>query len=293
MSSISLHPLRADRLVPMKYFTRPWATGELTDEEFEETFRAYRSHVEGLVGHLPGAVAELATSISLHDGIIRRVSVDRRAAGLRIELRCGDQQVGYFDAVLQYLGVPLEETDLDSLEDRARDPRTRVLYDEVDIDGDGRLCHRFLFWPDGELEIRFTSFALARVKRDRRVEPRSEDVYSESVGVHATNSKVFERTPLVPLIMRLLFCRRRGRAMRYWLKTCPTCSQGRLFIMRMNDAGNLYLHCEECESIWPDPARADDPTQGELGIDFDSEYASEQEIQEGGWQPYALNATAE
>jgi hypothetical protein len=81
--------------------------------------------------------------------------------------------------------------------------------------------------------------------------------------------------------------------MRYWLKTCPTCGQGRLFIMRMNDAGNLYLHCEECESTWTDPARADDPMQGELGIDFDSEYASEQEIQGGGWRPYALNATAE
>lgn len=163
----------------MKYFTRSWARGELTPEESEETRRAYWSHVESLVGRLPRAVAELATSVDLHDAIIRRVSVDRRAAGLRIELRCGDQQVGYFDAVLRYLGVPLEETDLASLEDRARDPRTEVLCDEVDIDGDGHLCHRFLFWPDGELEIRFASLALSRLKKDRRVEPRPEDVYSE------------------------------------------------------------------------------------------------------------------
>jgi hypothetical protein len=163
----------------MRYFTRSWARGELTPEEAEETRRAYWSHVEGLVGRLPGMVSELATSVDLHDAIIRCVRVDRRAAELRIELRCGDQHAGYFDAVLRYSGVPLETTDLVCLEDRARDPRTEVLYDEVEIDGDGKLCHRFLFWPDGELEIRFVSFALDRVKKDARVEPRPEDVYSE------------------------------------------------------------------------------------------------------------------
>ena len=163
----------------MRYFTRSWAGGELTPEEAEETRRAYRSHVESLGERLPGAFSELATSVDLHDAIIRRVSVDRRAARLRIELRSGDQQAGYFDVVLGYSGVPLETTNLVCLEDRARDPRTEVLYDEVDIDGDGHLCHRFLFWPDGELEIRFASFALSRMKKDRRVEPRPEDVYSE------------------------------------------------------------------------------------------------------------------
>ncbi|WP_435009552.1 hypothetical protein P12x_000808 [Tundrisphaera lichenicola] len=163
----------------MRYFTRSWARGELTPEEAEDVRHAYSSHIEGLAGRLPGAVDELATSVDLHDAIIRRVRVDRRAAGLRIELRCGDQQAGYFDAVLQYSGVPLETTDLVCLEDRARDPRTEVLYDEVDIDGDGQLCHRFLFWPDGELEVRFASFALGRVKKDARIEPRPEDVYSE------------------------------------------------------------------------------------------------------------------
>ena len=163
----------------MRYFSRSWARGELAPEEADEVCRAYRSHVEGLVGRLPGAVAELATAVDLHDALIRRVIVDRRAAGLSIELRCGDQQTGYLDAVLRYSGVLLEKTDLGTLEIRARDPRTEVLYDEVDIDGDGYLCHRFLFWPDGELEVRFTSFAMDRVKKDRRVEPRPEDVYLE------------------------------------------------------------------------------------------------------------------
>lgn len=168
----------------MRYFTRSWVNGELAPEAAEEVCLAYRSHVERLVGRLPGAVAELATAVNLHDALIRRVIVDRQVPGLRMDLRCGDMQAGYFDAILRYSGVLLEETDLVTLEGRARDPRTEVLYDEVDIDGDGYLCHRFLFWPDGELEVRFTSFDMDRVKKDRRIELRPEDVYSQGPVDH-------------------------------------------------------------------------------------------------------------
>lgn len=80
--------------------------------------------------------------------------------------------------------------------------------------------------------------------------------------------------------------------MRYWFKNCRRCQQGRLFVMRLCGTGNLYLHCEECEWAWADPALADDPARGELGIDLDGEYASESEIERQGWQAYAANAAA-
>jgi hypothetical protein len=80
--------------------------------------------------------------------------------------------------------------------------------------------------------------------------------------------------------------------MRYWFKNCPRCRQGRLFVMRVCGTGNLCLHCEECETAWFDPARLGDPTQGKLGIDLESEYASDQEIEEKGWRLYAQNASA-
>jgi len=168
----------------MKYFTRSWANGEPSDEECEQVRCAYWAHVDGLIGRLPGAVAELATVVNLHDALIRRVTVDVAAQGLRVELRCGDLQRGYFDADLRYWGVPLEETDLVTLEDRARDPGTEVLYDEVDVSEDGQLSHRFLFWPDGELEIRFTAFAMDRLRKNDRIRPRTEDVYSKGPVDH-------------------------------------------------------------------------------------------------------------
>jgi hypothetical protein len=36
----------------------------------------------------------------------------------------------------------------------------------------------------------------------------------------------------------------------------------------------------------------DDPARGGLGIDLDSEYASESEIEHQGWRAYAANAVA-
>jgi hypothetical protein len=35
--------------------------------------------------------------------------------------------------------------------------------------------------------------------------------------------------------------------MLYWLKICPFCNQGRLFIYKNLNQNKLYLHCEECE----------------------------------------------
>jgi len=63
--------------------------------------------------------------------------------------------------------------------------------------------------------------------------------------------------------------------------------------MRLCDTGILYLHCEECEWAWDDPTGVDDPDRGKLGIDLESDYASEQQIGEMGWLAYAANAATE
>ena len=110
--------------------------------------------------------------------------------------------------------------------------------------------------------------------------------------INALTEKVFERSPRNSRIMKLLIRQKRGRAMRCWFKNCPLCGQGRLFVMRACGTGNLYLHCEQREMAWADPARLGDLTQGELGIDLDGEYASDREIEEEGWRPYAPNVSA-
>ena len=53
----------------MKYLTRGWATGELTDDEWEERYKAYQHHLYGLLPHLPKPIATIAAEISLHDAL--------------------------------------------------------------------------------------------------------------------------------------------------------------------------------------------------------------------------------
>ena len=75
---------------------------------------------------------------------------------------------------------------------------------------------------------------------------------------------------------------------RYWFQVCPNCDgQGRLFICREKESGDLYLHCEECEWGFRDPRRCADASDGFLAIDGESDIATLSEIETAGWSCYA------
>jgi hypothetical protein len=161
----------------MKFFTREWANGELPDDEWAETAAAYRRHLDLLLPSLPESVARLAREINLHDGLIRRVSVDRRADELVLNLRCGDLQTGYFDLDLVYLGVDLSSVDLVTLANCARDPETELVYDEVDLDAQENYLHRILFGPAGEVSIPFSRLQVECTAQPDRSFPPVDDPY--------------------------------------------------------------------------------------------------------------------
>ncbi len=150
----------------MKYFTRAWASGDLSDTEQEQILESYQEHLSRHRSVLSGNIAKLATRISLHDGLVRRVVIDRRTVELKLELLCGDNQVGYFDLDLTYRGVQWDGFDLEVLERRARDRRTEILYDEVDVLSDGVFEHALLFWPEDEVSIRFYELDIVKTVRD-------------------------------------------------------------------------------------------------------------------------------
>jgi hypothetical protein len=56
----------------------------------------------------------------------------------------------------------------------------------------------------------------------------------------------------------------------------------------MDDSGELYLHCEECEWTWTNPNDLSTHA-GRLGIDFESEDATADEISSQGWKSFALH----
>lgn len=79
--------------------------------------------------------------------------------------------------------------------------------------------------------------------------------------------------------------------MAFWFKNCMRCNQGRLFIRKLDGSGQLYLHCEECEWSWANPSQLSIES-GQLGIDFESEVASPNEITSMGWASFALHESA-
>jgi len=166
--------------VQIKFFTREWAHGDLSEEKCNEIRSAYRLHVDSLLSYLSESVAQLAKETSLHDGVIRRVCLDHKTGKLVLELRCGNRQTGYFDLDLIYLGVDFSALDLATLAERAGDRETELWYDEVDIYNDGRYIHRVLFWPVGEISILFAQLPMERVARLNRSIPYIENPYVDS-----------------------------------------------------------------------------------------------------------------
>lgn len=136
----------------MKFFSREWHRGDLADDIAEQVPAAYLDHLRSLQPPAPPAAIRLAEEISLHDGLIREVRRDR--ANLRLVVRAGDLQVGYYDAALVYEGAVLSPQDEGWLDASVGDRDIEVLYDEFDAGSDGTWIHRFLFWPYHEVAIR-------------------------------------------------------------------------------------------------------------------------------------------
>lgn len=144
----------------MRYFTRSWRE-EYNDERAGEVIRAYHSHLDEIEPQLTPELVILARQVSLHDGLFKEFEYDVASALLRMRLRCGDLQVGYFDLRLRYEGAALVAGYTPELRSAVRDPETEILYDEVDVADDGEFAHRMLLWPRGEMDIRFRELSLS------------------------------------------------------------------------------------------------------------------------------------
>ncbi len=64
---------------------------------------------------------------------------------------------------------------------------------------------------------------------------------------------------------------------------CPICGQGRQFIARELSSGELFVMCEDCESEWDDPQRADDLSAALSSDHGRSDFVTVKEMQEHSW----------
>ena len=147
----------------MNYFTPEW----LRSDGEEHPAEKYGEHLAPLLPQWPPDVQALASRISLHDGLIRELSWDTQEATLFLCLRCGDNQVGYFDLDLHYSGVHFSPLDWASLLTLNANKNSSALYDEVDEE-DGRFVHRILFISDRRVRRSRRFRASRQVRMSRR-----------------------------------------------------------------------------------------------------------------------------
>lgn len=75
----------------------------------------------------------------------------------------------------------------------------------------------------------------------------------------------------------------------YHVGTCPCCRNGRLFLFREADTGDVYGHCEECEQGFRSPQEIE-ANGGFLTLlnPSDADWATDAEISRSVWANYTL-----
>lgn len=148
----------------MKFFTRAWLQGELTDEESDLVVENYRRHIASL--KLPNSLAKLA-NLTINDAYVMSATHSRRANTLSLRLRCGDKHSGYYDLLLKFAdyepnGFELQFLDFAAESRKLKQP-VEALYDEIDR-VKKKYEYRIIFWPAGEVSIKFSALTMTTRK---------------------------------------------------------------------------------------------------------------------------------
>src|SRR5688572_10755448 len=112
----------------MRWFSREWATGGLSDEEFDARRRSHAEHLAEIRGRLLNGADLLVEEVNLHDAQPRIWRLEGDQVHLRV--LAGDLQRGYEVIDLRYVGASVTG-DPTAYERWLLAPGTEVLYDEI------------------------------------------------------------------------------------------------------------------------------------------------------------------
>jgi hypothetical protein len=145
----------------VRWFTREWQNGELSDEEAEARDRAYAAYLRERVEHLPQPIRGFAlptdAHMSVHDALVDEAEIDSRKGQIEFVLLNGDLQAGYGKLRLTFLDAELATPSVGRLRELLATQRTEFLRQELEIGDESEATPytiRFLLWPEGEIEIR-------------------------------------------------------------------------------------------------------------------------------------------
>ena len=143
----------------MKYFTPKWASGEYPDNRADKIVIKYWRNVEKIKNKIPDHIYLFAKNISLHDGRIKKLFIDRNS-NIYLRVVCGDLQKGYEEISIEYMNASLMPERITV--GKILESKKEILFDEIDLSNE-TLVHRFLMYPYLEFEIIFSDFIYSRL----------------------------------------------------------------------------------------------------------------------------------
>lgn len=167
----------------------------MSDEEpFEELKRVSKAYSEFLAvqsRNLPQSAIELSKLAGMEDGLFVLVLRKNCNRDLRIIMRCGHLQMGYYDLVLDYENVEMSSEHNRTLAHMARASVSDqvngcdFVYEEFECIKNGRFEHRMIFmsWQELTLEeypwiaVRFDKLHWRRIPKGSRKLPHCANRY--------------------------------------------------------------------------------------------------------------------
>lgn len=70
---------------------------------------------------------------------------------------------------------------------------------------------------------------------------------------------------------------------------CPVCGQGRQFVMRDEQTGQLFVCCEDCEAEWSTPEAAKSSSLAARNQHTHASFVTMDELTGHEWEPSIIN----
>lgn len=140
----------------MKWFTAALLWGDGDDDD---PHARYRAHLATIGPALPVGVRALAYDVELHDARVE--SIDHVGSSLVLDVITIGDVATYERVRLTYSGAEILDPvagDLSAL--HLLSDEAEILYDEVDVTGEGTYVHRGWVWPTGQFTITFTDLTV-------------------------------------------------------------------------------------------------------------------------------------
>lgn len=156
---------RRSRKPQMRFYTKQWLSGRLSDAEFDAVEVAAATHMARIQRSAPPPVYRLVSGEGFggfHDGVLISATAGEPTT---LAMCTGDLQHGYVTTTLEFRGADVAVRGR-SLRRIVRGPFTEILYDELDVIDD-HYEWRAVFSDNTVLAVAFSDV-------DIKVEPRAD-----------------------------------------------------------------------------------------------------------------------